>query len=152
VHFKPSWKERVGSVKPRVLIGKVGLDGHDRGAKVIARGLRDAGFDVIYTGIRQKPRTIAQAAVQEDVDAIGLSSLSGGHMANFTAVLEELEEMGRPDIPVYAGGIIPEEDAEVLRERGIKRIFGPGTELDEIVSCLEDDLSSPSLSGGEDAP
>lgn len=143
-------KERDGPVSARILVGKVGLDGHDRGAKVIARGLRDAGFDVIYTGIRQKPRTIARAAVQEDVDAIGLSSLSGGHMANFTAVLEELEEMGRPDIPVYGGGIIPEEDAGELREKGIERIFGPGTELDEIVAFLEDELSSPSPSGSGD--
>lgn len=124
----------------RVLIGKVGLDGHDRGAKVIARGLRDEGFDVIYTGIRQKPRAIARAAVQEDVDAIGLSSLSGGHMTNFSDVLEALEELGRPDIPVYAGGIIPEEDVQTLKEKGIQEVFGPGTEMSEIVDRFRSDL------------
>jgi len=125
---------------PRILIGKVGLDGHDRGAKVVARGLRDAGFDVIYTGIRKKPETIARAAVQEDVDAIGLSSLSGGHMTNFTDVLDHLNEMGRPDIPVFGGGVIPDEDVNELKDRGMREIFGPGTELSDIVAFLEDDL------------
>lgn len=124
----------------RILIGKVGLDGHDRGAKVIARGLRDEGFDVIYTGIRQKPNSIARAAIQEDVDAVGLSSLSGGHMTNFSDVLEALEELGRPDIPVYAGGIIPEEDVEALQNKGIREVFGPGTEIEEIVEQFRSDL------------
>ncbi len=124
----------------RVLIGKVGLDGHDRGAKVIARGLRDEGFDVIYTGIRQKPKSIARAAIQEDVDAVGLSSLSGGHMTNFSDVLEALDDMGRPDIPVYAGGVIPEEDAEALKVKGIKEVFGPGTEIGTIVERFRADL------------
>jgi methylmalonyl-CoA mutase C-terminal domain/subunit len=126
---------------PRILIGKVGLDGHDRGAKVVARGLRDAGFDVIYTGIRKKPETIARAAVQEDVDAIGLSSLSGGHMTNFTDVLEALDDLGRPDIPVFGGGVIPDEDVEELKKRGMREIFGPGTDLSTIVEFLEDELN-----------
>jgi methylmalonyl-CoA mutase C-terminal domain/subunit len=125
---------------PRVLIGKVGLDGHDRGAKVVARALRDAGFDVIYTGIRKRPSAIARAAVQEDVDAIGLSSLSGAHMANFTDVLEELEELGRSDIPIFGGGVIPEEDAEELKEAGMIEIFGPGTETSTIIDFLKNDL------------
>ncbi len=126
---------------PRILIGKVGLDGHDRGAKVVARALRDAGFDVIYTGIRKRPSAIARAAVQEDVDAIGLSSLSGGHMKNFSDVLEELEELGRSDIPVFGGGIIPEEDEEALKDAGMEEIFGPGTDTSVIVDYLETTLA-----------
>lgn len=133
----------------RILIGKVGLDGHDRGAKVVARALRDAGFDVIYSGIRKKPRSIARAAVQEDVDAVGLSSLSGGHMANFPDVLEALEEMGRPDIPVYGGGIIPEEDAGELKKMGMEEIFGPGTELKELADFLESELTEQSSGDNE---
>lgn len=120
----------------------MGLDGHDRGAKILARALRDGGFDVLYTGIRSKPREVARAAVQEDVDAIGLSSLSGGHMANFPEVLDALEELGRPELPVYGGGIIPEEDARKLKDQGIREIFGPGTELTEIVGFLRNELTS----------
>lgn len=127
--------------KYRILIGKAGLDGHDRGAKVVARGLRDAGFEVIYTGIRQTPEAVARTAVQEDVDAVGLSSLSGGHMTVFPAVIEEIEEMGRDDILVFGGGVIPDDDVEELKEKGMEEIFGPGTDIDVIVDFLEDHLA-----------
>ncbi|MFB6344998.1 MAG: cobalamin B12-binding domain-containing protein [bacterium] len=126
----------------RILVGKVGLDGHDRGAKVVARGLRDAGYEVIYSGIRKTPEEIARAAVEEDVDVVGLSSLSGGHMTNFPDVLEELERLGRPDIPVFAGGVIPEEDAETLKDQGILEVFGPGTDISTIIEYLETNLFS----------
>jgi methylmalonyl-CoA mutase C-terminal domain/subunit len=126
--------------KYRILIGKAGLDGHDRGAKVVARGLRDAGFEVIYTGIRQTPEAVARTAVQEDVDAVGLSSLSGGHMTVFPAVMEQLEELGREDLLVFGGGVIPDDDAEELKELGMAAIFGPGTDIDVIVDFLEDNL------------
>lgn len=125
----------------RILIGKVGLDGHDRGAKVVARALREEGFEVIYTGIRKSPDEVARAAVQEDVDVIGLSSLSGGHMSNFPKVLDELNDLGRPDIPVFAGGVIPEEDAVELKERGIEELFGPGTDISEIVEIFKEHTS-----------
>ncbi|MGE5345797.1 MAG: cobalamin B12-binding domain-containing protein [Acidithiobacillales bacterium] len=111
----------------RVLIAKPGLDGHDRGAKVIARALRDAGMEVIYTGLRQTPSQIAAAAVQEDVDVVGLSILSGAHNVLVPEVLKALEERGGGDIPVVVGGIIPERDIAVLREKGIREIFLPGT-------------------------
>src|SRR5437867_488375 len=110
----------------RILIAKPGLDGHDRGAKVVARALRDAGFEVIYTGIRQTPEMIAEAALQEDVDAIGLSILSGAHMTLFPRILEELRKRGLEDMVVWAGGIIPPADVPQLRELGIRAIFGPG--------------------------
>lgn len=125
----------------RILIGKVGLDGHDRGAKVVARGLRDAGYEVIYTGIRQTPEAVARTAVQEDVDAVGLSSLSGGHMTVFPAVIEQLEEQERGDLLVFGGGVIPDDDAEELRKLGMAEIFGPGTDISVIVDFLEDNLS-----------
>lgn len=127
--------------KKRVLIGKAGLDGHDRGAKVVARGLRDAGFEVIYTGIRQTPEAVARTAVQEDVDAVGLSSLSGGHMTVFPAVMEELEKQGRGDLLVFGGGVIPEDDAKLLKEKGMAQIFGPGVDISVIVDFLHDELS-----------
>jgi methylmalonyl-CoA mutase C-terminal domain/subunit len=111
----------------RVLIAKPGLDGHDRGAKVIARALRDAGFEVVYTGIRQTPEMIAEAALQEDVDAIGLSILSGAHMTLFPRIIDELRKRGLDDVVVWAGGIIPESDIPRLRELGIRAIFGPGS-------------------------
>ncbi len=117
----------------RILIAKPGLDGHDRGAKVVARALRDAGFEVIYTGIRQTPEMIIQAAVQEDVDAVGLSILSGAHLDLFPAIVDGLKEKGLSDVPVFAGGIIPKEDYMVLDSMGIKGIFGPGTSLKAIV-------------------
>ena len=119
--------------KIRVLVAKPGLDGHDRGAKVVARALRDAGFEVIYTGIRQTPDMIVQAALQEDVDAIGLSILSGAHLDLFPAIVDGLKEKGLTDVPVFAGGIIPKEDYATLEGMGIKGIFGPGTTLKDII-------------------
>jgi methylmalonyl-CoA mutase, C-terminal domain len=124
-------KQRRGPI--RVLIAKPGLDGHDRGAKVVARALRDAGMEVIYAGLRQTPEEIVRAAVEEDVDLIGLSILSGAHMALFPRVLKLLKEQVGRRIPVFAGGIIPDEDARRLRQLGIQAIFGPGASLDEIV-------------------
>ncbi len=123
--------------KPRILIAKPGLDGHDRGAKVVARGLADAGFEVIYTGLHQTPEQIAEAAVQEDVDAVGLSILSGAHMTLFPRVMELLREKGAENIMVFGGGIIPTDDAVELKHLGVAEIFGPGTPIAEIVSFLE---------------
>jgi methylmalonyl-CoA mutase C-terminal domain/subunit len=122
----------------RILIAKPGLDGHDRGAKVIARALRDAGMEVIYTGLRQTPEMIAAAAVQEDVDAVGLSILSGAHNMLLPRVVTLLREYGLGDIPVFAGGIIPEEDIPGLKAAGIAAVFGPGTPLSEIVQFIRD--------------
>lgn len=124
----------------RVLIAKPGLDGHDRGAKVVARALRDAGFEVIYTGLRQTPEQIAAAAVQEDVEAVGLSILSGAHMRLLPEVVELLREQEAGDILVFAGGIIPEKDLQPLYERGIDRVFLPGADTREIVGYLEERL------------
>jgi len=118
--------------KPRILIGKPGLDGHDRGAKVIARALRDSGIEVIYTGLRQTPEMIVNAALQEDVDGIGLSILSGAHMTLLPRIMTLLQENEMDDIPVFVGGIIPEEDAEALKRLGIVAVFGPGSSLEEI--------------------
>ena len=123
--------------KIRVLIAKPGLDGHDRGAKVIARALRDAGMEVIYTGLRQTPEDIVEAAIQEDVDAIGLSSLSGAHMALFPNVVRLLKKRKAGDIVVAGGGIIPEEDIVKLKKAGIRAVFGPGTPLRDIVRFFE---------------
>jgi methylmalonyl-CoA mutase C-terminal domain/subunit len=120
----------------RVLIAKPGLDGHDRGAKVVARALRDAGFEVIYTGIRQTPVMIAEAALQEDVDAIGLSILSGAHMTLFPRILAELKSRRMDDVVVWAGGIIRDEDAVKLKEMGIREIFGPGSPVRDTISFL----------------
>jgi methylmalonyl-CoA mutase C-terminal domain/subunit len=122
----------------RVLIGKPGLDGHDRGAKFIARALRDAGFEVIYTGIRRTPDEIAASAVQEDVAAVGLSSMSGAHARLFPAVIEALKKVGAGDIPVLGGGIIPHEDVPVLEEVGIASIFTPGTPVEAIINAFSD--------------
>jgi methylmalonyl-CoA mutase C-terminal domain/subunit len=122
--------------KIRVLIAKPGLDGHDRGAKVIARALRDAGMEVVYTGIRQTPEMIAEAALQEDVDVVGMSILSGAHMALFPRVMDLLRQNGMGDTLVVAGGIIPDEDMQALKEMGIRGVFGPGTSTDEIVSFV----------------
>jgi len=121
----------------RVLIGKPGLDGHDRGAKFIARSLRDAGFEVIYTGIRRTPDEIAASAVQEDVAAVGLSSMSGAHLRLFPAVVEALQRAGGGDIPVLGGGIIPEEDIPKLKEAGVAEVFGPGTLTGKIVDFIK---------------
>jgi methylmalonyl-CoA mutase, C-terminal domain len=125
-------RERSGPI--RVLIAKPGLDGHDRGAKVVARALRDAGMEVIYAGLRQTPEEIVRAAMEEDVDLIGLSILSGAHMALFPRVLSLLKAEKAGRIPVFAGGIIPDEDARRLKKAGIRAIFGPGTSLEEIVT------------------
>lgn len=122
--------------KIRILVAKPGLDGHDRGAKVVARALRDAGFEVIYTGIRQTPQMIVEAALQEDVDVVGLSILSGAHMALAPKVMEALRENGMTDILVLIGGIIPDEDVAALKTMGIKGVFGPGTSTQEIVDFI----------------
>ena len=122
--------------KIRVLVAKPGLDGHDRGAKVIARALRDAGMEVIYTGLHQTPEMIAEAALQEDVDAVGLSILSGAHLAIFPRVMEELHKRGLDDVLVCAGGIIPPADVEPVRAMGIRGVFGPGTSMDEAVQFI----------------
>jgi methylmalonyl-CoA mutase C-terminal domain/subunit len=127
--------------KIRVLVAKPGLDGHDRGAKVIARALRDAGMEVVYTGIRQTPEMIAEAALQEDVDVVGMSILSGAHMALFPRVMDLLRENDMEDVLVVAGGIIPDEDVDTLKEMGIKGIFGPGTAIDEIVGFIHENVS-----------
>ncbi|MFN2291782.1 MAG: cobalamin B12-binding domain-containing protein [Anaerolineae bacterium] len=122
----------------RVLVAKPGLDGHDRGAKVIARALRDAGMEVVYTGIRQTPEMIAEAALQEDVDVIGMSILSGAHMALFPKVIDLLKEYGMDDVLIVAGGIIPDEDVPALEALGIQGIFGPGTTTDRIVEFIRE--------------
>jgi methylmalonyl-CoA mutase C-terminal domain/subunit len=127
--------------KIRVLVAKPGLDGHDRGAKVIARALRDAGMEVIYTGIRQTPEMIAEAALQEDVDVVGMSILSGAHMALFPRILELLRENDMVDVLVVAGGIIPDDDVPALQELGVKGIFGPGTPTDAIVKFIRENVS-----------
>ena len=120
----------------RVLVAKPGLDGHDRGAKVVAAALRDAGMEVIYTGLHQTPEMIAAAAVQEDVDVVGLSILSGAHMTLFPRVRQLLVDQGRSDILVTGGGIIPREDAEVLQTKGIGRLFGPGTPTSDLIDYI----------------
>ncbi len=122
----------------KVLIAKPGLDGHDRGAHVIVRALRDEGMDVVYTGIRQTPEKIASIAVDEDVDVIGLSCLSGAHLELFPRVLSALAERGRADIPVVGGGTIPEDEAKELERLGIRRVFGPGAPLAEIAAALRE--------------
>jgi methylmalonyl-CoA mutase C-terminal domain/subunit len=121
----------------RVLVAKPGLDGHDRGAKVVAAALRDAGMEVVYTGLHQTPEMIATAAVQEDVDVVGLSILSGAHMTLFPRVRRLLEQMGRPETLVTGGGIIPPEDMASLQEQGIGRLFGPGTPTTELVEYIQ---------------
>jgi methylmalonyl-CoA mutase C-terminal domain/subunit len=123
--------------KIRVLIAKPGLDGHDRGAKVVAHALRDAGMEVIYTGIRQTPEQIAQAALQEDVDAVGLSSLSGAHATLFPRVIECLKKNGMEDVVVFGGGVMPPQDAEELKAKGMQALFGPGTTTKEIVDFIQ---------------
>ncbi len=122
----------------RVLVAKPGLDGHDRGAKVVAAALRDAGMEVIYTGLHQTPEMIATAAVQEDVDVVGLSILSGAHMTLFPRVRQLLVDMGRPDILVTGGGIIPDADIDALQAQGIGRLFGPGTPTGELVAYINE--------------
>lgn len=120
----------------RILIAKPGLDGHDRGAKVVARALRDAGFEVVYTGLHQTPEMIANTALQEQVDAIGMSIMSGAHNALFAAVLDALRERGIQEIVVFGGGIVPDEDLPGLEARGVRRVFQPGTPLETIVDWV----------------
>lgn len=126
--------------KLRVLVAKPGLDGHDRGVRVIARGFRDAGYEVIYTGVHQTPEQIVSTAIQEDVDMVGLSCLSGAHLFLFSEVVRQLREKGAGDISVVGGGIIPEEDIPKLKEAGIKQVFLPGTSLDGIVKWTEENV------------
>jgi methylmalonyl-CoA mutase C-terminal domain/subunit len=133
--------------KIRVLIAKPGLDGHDRGAKVVARALRDAGMEVIYTGIRQTPEMIAEAALQEDVDAVGLSILSGAHMELFPRVVEQLKTRGVDDVLLFAGGIIPDEDMQALRDMGFQAIFRPGASTGEIIEFIRQKI--PAAGRGE---
>jgi methylmalonyl-CoA mutase C-terminal domain/subunit len=122
--------------KIRVVLAKVGLDGHDRGVKVIARAMRDAGFEVIYTGLRQTPEMVVEAAIQEDVDAIGISSLAGAHMTIFSRVVKLLKEKGAEQILVFGGGIIPKDEEEELYRLGVGKLFGPGTTTEETVDYL----------------
>ena len=122
----------------KVLIAKPGLDGHDRGAKVLARGLRDEGFEVVYTGLRQTPEMVATAALQEDVDVVGLSILSGAHLTLLPRICQLLHEEGLEDVLVTAGGIIPEEDIAALKEAGVAEIFGPGTAIGEIAAFMRE--------------
>ena len=126
----------------RVLVAKPGLDGHDRGAKVVAAALRDAGMEVIYTGLHQTPEMIANAAVQEDVDVVGLSILSGAHMTLFPRVLDLLRAAGRDDVLLTGGGIIPKEDMDELQRRGVARLFGPGTSTSELIEYITDWFAS----------
>jgi len=126
----------------RILMAKPGLDGHDRGAKVVARALRDAGYEVIYTGLRQTPEQIAAAAIQEDVDAVGLSILSGAHNSLLPEITRLLQEQGADDVLVFAGGIIPEQDIDNLKQAGIDAIFLPGTSTKDIVRYLQDRLQA----------
>lgn len=124
----------------RILVAKPGLDGHDRGAKVVARAFRDAGFEVIYTGLRQTPEQVVNTAIQEDVDAVSLSLLSGAHNTLFPKVVEQLKEKGAGDIPVFGGGVIPVDDIPGLKEAGVKEIFTPGATTDEIISWVKENI------------
>jgi len=126
--------------KVRILVAKPGLDGHDRGAKVVARALRDAGFEVIYTGLHQTPDMIAAAAIQEDVDAVGLSIMSGAHNTLFPAVIDALKARGANDIVVFGGGIIPDDDMERLKGAGVKGVFTPGTKLETIIAWVNENV------------
>jgi methylmalonyl-CoA mutase C-terminal domain/subunit len=131
----------------RIIVAKPGLDGHDRGAKVVARALRDAGFEVIYTGLHQTPEQIAEAAIQEDADGVGLSCHSGAHMTLFPKVVKVLREQGADDVVVFGGGIIPKSDIPKLQEAGIERIFTPGTPTGDIVAWLNERLGRRAKAG-----
>ena len=124
----------------RIIVAKPGLDGHDRGAKIIARALRDGGFEVIYTGLHQTPEMIAEAAVQEDADAVGLSVLSGAHMTLFPEVMRLLKERGAVDVAVFGGGIIPDDDAAKLKQMGVRQIFTPGASTEDIVKWVRENV------------
>jgi len=124
----------------RVLVAKLGLDAHDRGAKVVARAYRDAGFEVIYTGLYQRPEQVAAAAVQEDVDVVAVSSLAGAHMTLIPELIQKLREQGADDVLVLAGGVIPRDDIPALKEAGVAEVFGPGSDLDEIVRFTQDSV------------
>ena len=128
----------------RVLLAKPGLDGHDRGAKVVARALRDAGMEVIYTGIRQTPEMIVEAAIQEDVDVIGLSILSGAHLELLPPIIDGLAKKGREDVLVVAGGIVPEDDIPALQQMGVKAVFGPGTSTQDIIRFIQKEATMSS--------
>jgi methylmalonyl-CoA mutase C-terminal domain/subunit len=134
--------------KIRVLIAKPGLDGHDRGAKVIARGLRDAGMEVIYTGLRQTPEMVAEAALQEDVDVVGLSILSGAHMALVPRIIDEMRARDLEDVALFLGGIIPNEDIAALEAAGVTAVFGPGTGIDAIAVAIRQVVAERGASGG----
>ena len=135
--------------KIRVLIAKPGLDGHDRGAKVIARGLRDAGMEVIYTGLRQTPEMVVEAALQEDVDVIGLSILSGAHTALVPRIIKLMRENEMDDIPVFLGGIVPNDDVEPMKTTGVAEIFGPGTSMERIVAAIQEAVAHRGQSASE---
>jgi methylmalonyl-CoA mutase C-terminal domain/subunit len=139
-------KQTMNENRIRILLAKPGLDGHDRGAKVVARALRDAGMEVIYTGIRQTPEMIVEAAIQEDVDVIGLSILSGAHLELFPPIIEGLKKKGRGDALVIAGGIIPEDDISALQKMGVKAIFGPGTSTGDVISFIQKETTRRSAS------
>jgi methylmalonyl-CoA mutase C-terminal domain/subunit len=135
----------------RVVVAKAGLDGHDRGAKVVARALRDAGMEVIYTGVHQTPEQVVETALQEDADAIGVSLLSGAHNYVFPRIAELMKEKGMNDVLLFGGGIIPEDDAERLKEHGVERVFQPGASLEEIVTYLRDAVTRRrGVSSGKD--
>jgi methylmalonyl-CoA mutase C-terminal domain/subunit len=130
----------VAEKRLRILVAKPGLDGHDRGAKIIARALRDGGFEVIYTGLHQTPEMIVEAAVQEDVDAVGLSILSGAHMTLFPEVIRLLTERGAGDVAVFGGGIIPDEDSNKLKTLGVRQVFTPGASTEDIVKWVRENV------------
>ena len=133
------------SAHVRILVAKPGLDGHDRGAKIVARALRDAGFEVIYTGLHQTPEMIANAALQEDADAVGLSIMSGAHMTLFPAVIAALRAVGATDVRVFGGGIIPREDAALLEAQGVDKVFFPGARIDDIVGWVRSNVRPRSV-------
>ncbi len=139
-----------GTSRPRILVGKVGLDGHDRGAKVVARALRDAGMEVIYTGLHQTPEMVALAAIQEDVDAVGLSILSGAHNHLVPLVIEQLRQRGAGDVGVFVGGIIPDDDIAALRAAGVVEVFTPGASLAHIIDAVGK-LAAARQSGANDS-
>ena len=132
--------------KLRILLGKVGLDGHDRGIIIVARALRDAGFEVIYTGLHNTPETVVEMALQEDVDALGISVLSGAHNHIFSEILRLMEERGIQDKTVFGGGIIPKDDIESLKEKGVKAIFEPGASTDDITTWIRENVTHAALS------